>query len=150
MITTEEKNMMKIAIINGPNLNLLGKREPGIYGNSSFEAYYETLVKDYPEVEFSYFQSNHEGSLIDKLHEWGFDYDGIVLNAAAYTHTSIALGDAIRAISTPVIEVHISDIYKRESFRHVSMIEDACVTSFIGLGLESYRKGVEAIIRKEF
>ncbi len=141
---------MRIAIINGPNLNLLGKREPGIYGNTSFENYYETLVKDYPDVSLSYFQSNHEGTLIDKLQEWGFDYDGIILNAGGYTHTSIALADCIRAIKTPVIEVHISDIYKREAFRHVSMIQPACARSFIGFGLESYRKGLEAIIHHDF
>lgn len=140
---------MRICIINGPNLNLLGKREPGIYGQRSFEDYLEELRSDFPEVAIDYFQSNHEGSLIDKLQEAGFECDGIVLNAAAYTHTSIALADAIRAVPAPVIEVHISDIYQREAFRHVSMIQDACATSFIGFGLDSYRKGVEAIVRHE-
>lgn len=138
--------MIRIAIINGPNLNLLGKREPGIYGNQSFESYFETLKKDFPQVRFEYYQSNHEGDLIDKIQSIGFDYEGIVLNAGGYTHTSIALGDCIRAVSTPVIEVHISDISKRESFRHVSMIEAACKATIAGYGMESYRKGVEAIL----
>ncbi|MDP4277836.1 MAG: type II 3-dehydroquinate dehydratase [Bacteroidota bacterium] len=138
--------MIKIAIINGPNLNLLGKREPTIYGNQSFEAYFETIKADYPQVKFDYFQSNHEGSLIDKIQEIGFDFDGIVLNAGGYTHTSIALADCIRAVTTPVIEVHISDIRKREDFRHVSMIESACKATFAGFGMESYRKGIEAIL----
>lgn len=138
--------MYHIAIINGPNLNLLGKREPGIYGNQSFESYLETLKADYPQVTFTYFQSNHEGALIDKIQEIGFDYDGIVLNAGGYTHTSIALADCIRAIKAPVIEVHISDIRLREPFRQVSMIESACKATFSGFGLESYRKGVDAIL----
>lgn len=138
--------MIRIAIINGPNLNLLGKREPGIYGNQSFESYFEQLKADFPGVEFEYYQSNHEGDLIDKIQAVGFDYDGIVLNAGGYTHTSIALGDCIRAVTTPVIEVHISAISKREPFRRVSMIESACRASFAGFGLESYRKGVEAIL----
>jgi len=138
--------MIKIAIINGPNLNLLGKREPGIYGNQSFEEYFEILQTLYPQVEFSYFQSNHEGSLIDKIQELGFDFDGIVLNAGGYTHTSIALGDCIRAIRSPVMEVHISDISKREAFRQVSMIESACKGTFAGFGMDSYRRGVDAIL----
>lgn len=138
--------MFKIAIINGPNLNLLGKREPGIYGNQSFEDYFETLKARYPLVEFVYFQSNHEGSLIDKIQEFGFEFDGIVLNAGGYTHTSIALGDCIRAVPAPVIEVHISDITKREAFRQVSMIESACKATFAGFGMDSYRKGVDAIL----
>lgn len=138
--------MIRIAIINGPNLNLLGKREPGIYGNQSFESYFELLKADFPEVNFAYYQSNHEGDLIDKIQAIGFDYDGIVLNAGGYTHTSIALGDCIRAVSTPVIEVHISDVSKREPFRHVSMIESACKATFAGYGMDSYRKGVEAIL----
>lgn len=138
--------MIKIAIINGPNLNLLGKREPGIYGNQSFECYYETLKAAYPEVYFEYYQSNHEGSLIDKIQEIGFDYDGIILNAGGYTHTSIALGDCIRAVRTPVIEVHISDISKREPFRHISMIEAACKATFAGFGMDSYRRGVDALL----
>jgi 3-dehydroquinate dehydratase II len=138
--------MIKIAIINGPNLNLLGKREPGIYGNQSFESYFETLKGLYPEISFEYYQSNHEGSLIDKIQETGFDYDGIILNAGGYTHTSIALHDCIRAVTTPVIEVHISDIKKREDFRQHSMIEAACKATFAGFGMDSYRKGVEALL----
>lgn len=138
--------MIKIAIINGPNLNLLGKREPGIYGNQSFEDYFESLKALYPQIEFVYYQSNHEGSLIDKIQEFGFDFDGIVLNAGGYTHTSIALGDCIRAVKTPVIEVHISDISKREAFRHVSMIGDACKGTFAGFGMDSYRRGVDAVL----
>ena len=137
---------LKIAIINGPNLNLLGKREPGIYGNQTFESYYETLKEKYPDVEFEYYQSNHEGSLIDKIQEMGFEYEGIVLNAGGYTHTSIALADCIRAVSTPVIEVHISDISKRESFRQISMIEPACKATFAGFGMDSYRRGIDALL----
>jgi 3-dehydroquinate dehydratase II len=139
--------MLKIAIINGPNLNLLGKREPGIYGNQSFEDYLEELKGHFPQVDFLYYQSNHEGSLIDKIQELGFEYDGIVLNAGGYTHTSIALHDCIKAVTTPVIEVHISDIRKREAFRHVSMIEAACRKTFAGFGMDSYRMGVEAILK---
>jgi 3-dehydroquinate dehydratase-2 len=138
--------MVKIAIINGPNLNLLGKREPGIYGNRSFEDYLEELKGKYPTVSFTYFQSNHEGALIDKIQELGFDYDGIVLNAGGYTHTSIALHDCIKAVSTPVVEVHISDIQQREDFRKISMIEAACVKTFAGFGLDSYRMGVDALL----
>lgn len=141
---------MKIAIINGPNLNLLGRREPDIYGSQSFEDYFELLKQDYPQLELEYFQSNHEGAIIDKLHEVGFSYDGIILNAAAYTHTSIAISDAIKAIDTPVIEVHISDIYKREEFRHISWMEAVCVTSFVGHGMESYRMAIEAFIQNVF
>lgn len=138
--------MIKIAIINGPNLNLLGKREPDIYGNQSFEDYLESLKKQYPQVEFVYYQSNHEGFLIDKIQELGYDYDGIVLNAGGYTHTSVALGDCIKAVTTPVMEVHISDIDKREDFRKVSMIKQACKGTFAGYGLDSYRRGVDAIL----
>jgi len=140
------QNMIKIAIINGPNLNLLGKREPGIYGNQSFENYYELLKEKFPQVEFLYFQSNHEGSLIDKIQEIGFEYDGILLNAGGYTHTSIALGDCIKAVTTPVVEVHISDLSKRENFRQISMIKDACKETFAGFGMDSYRRGVDAIL----
>jgi 3-dehydroquinate dehydratase II len=138
--------MIKIAIINGPNLNLLGRREPEIYGNQSFEDYFEILKDRYKNVNFIYFQSNHEGSLIDKIQEVGFEYDGIILNAGGYTHTSIALGDCIRAIKTPVIEVHLSDISKREDFRQVSMIKSACVETFAGFGMDSYRKAIDAIL----
>ena len=137
---------MKILILNGPNLNLLGKREPGIYGAQGFEEYYEELRKRYPNVEFEYFQSNIEGEMIDKLHEVGFSYDGIVLNAGAYTHTSVALQDAIRGIAAPVVEVHISNVHKREEFRHHSMISCACLGVICGFGLDSYRLGVEALL----
>lgn len=139
--------MLKIAIINGPNLNLLGKREPGIYGNQSFEDYLEELKGLFPQVDFLYYQSNHEGSLIDKIQELGFEYDGIVLNAGGYTHTSIALHDCIKAVTTPVVEVHISDIRKREAFRHVSMIEAACKETIAGFGMDSYRRGVDVILK---
>lgn len=118
--------MKKIQIINGPNLNLLGKREPTVYGNASFEDYLSELRAHFPQCEISYYQSNVEGEIINKIHEVGFEYDGIVLNAGAYTHTSIALYDAIKAVTTPVVEVHISNVHARESFRHVSMISAAC------------------------
>lgn len=134
---------MKIQIINGPNLNLLGVREKSIYGDSSFDSYFANLQQRYPEHEFLYFQSNKEGELIDKLHEVGFDFDGIILNAGAYTHTSIAIADAIAGINTPVIEVHISNVYKRESFRHKSMLAANCVGVIAGFGLNSYRLAVE-------
>lgn len=140
--------LMKIQIINGPNINLLGKREPSIYGAKSFENYLEELKAAYPDIEFSYFQSNVEGLMIDKIHEVGFDYDGIVLNAGAYTHTSIALQDAIRAVKTPVVEVHISNVHAREEFRHKSMIACACVGVICGFGLNSYRLAVEALTQK--
>ena len=139
---------MKIQIINGPNINLLGKREPSIYGGRSFEDYLEELKARYPQVEFDYYQSNVEGFLIDKIHEVGFDVDGIVLNAGAYTHTSIALQDAIRAVTSPTIEVHISNVHQREEFRHKSMISCACVGVICGFGLDSYRLGVEALLEK--
>lgn len=137
---------MKIQIINGPNINLLGKREPSVYGSRSFDDYLKELVERYPQVEFSYYQSNVEGEMINKIHEVGFDCDGIVLNAGAYTHTSIALQDAIRAVTTPVIEVHISNVHQREEFRHKSMISCACVGVICGFGLDSYRLGVEALL----
>lgn len=137
---------MNILILNGPNLNLLGKREPEIYGNRGFADYYEELVRMYPNVTFEYFQSNIEGEMIDKIHEVGFDYDGIVLNAGAYTHTSVALMDAIKAVDTPVVEVHISNVHKREEFRHKSMISCACVGVICGFGLDSYRLAVEALL----
>ena len=139
---------MKIQIINGPNINLLGKREPSIYGSQSFEDYLEELKKRYSQVDFDYYQSNVEGEMINKIHEVGFEYDGIVLNAGAYTHTSIALQDAIRAVTTPVIEVHISNVHQREEFRHKSMISCACVGVICGFGLDSYRLGVEAFLAK--
>ena len=121
---------MRICIINGPNLNLLGKREPSIYGNSSFETYLEDLKKGFPQVSFDYFQSNIEGEIIDKLHQLGFDYEGIVLNAGAYTHTSVGIADAVKAISTPVVEVHISNTHTRESFRHLSLFHQLQKGSF--------------------
>ncbi|BCI63823.1 MULTISPECIES: type II 3-dehydroquinate dehydratase [Bacteroidales] len=139
---------MNILIINGPNLNLLGKREKSVYGESSFEDYLELLRKHYPDHIIHYFQSNIEGELIDQIHKYGFDIDGIILNAGAYTHTSIALSDAIRAIPAPVVEVHISNIHNRESYRHVSMIAAACKGSVIGFGLDSYRLAVEALVNK--
>ena len=136
---------MKIQIINGPNLNLLGKREPGIYGNQGFEPYLKELQERYPEIEFSYYQSNHEGGLIDKIHEVGFTFDGIVLNAGAYTHTSVALHDALKAVPCPAIEVHISNVHQREEFRHKSFISAACKGVICGFGLDSYRLAVEAL-----
>ena len=140
---------MKIQIINGPNINLLGKREPSIYGSQSFEDYLEELKARYPNVTFEYYQSNVEGEMINKIHEVGFDFDGIILNAGAYTHTSIALQDAIRAIKSPVIEVHISNVHKREEYRHKSMISCACVGVICGFGLDSYRLAVEAMLSKQ-
>ncbi len=140
--------MMKIQVINGPNINLLGKREPSIYGSVSFEDYLQQLRAAFPDVWIDYYQSNVEGEMINKLHEVGFDYDGIVLNAGAYTHTSIALQDAIRAITAPVIEVHISNVHKREEFRHKSMISCACLGVICGFGLDSYRLAVDALIHQ--
>lgn len=141
---------MWIQIINGPNINLLGKREPSIYGSVSFEDYLAELCAKYPEVQIDYYQSNIEGELIDKIQQVGFDADGIILNAGAYTHTSIALQDAIRAVKSPVIEVHISNVHTREAFRHVSMISCACVGVICGFGLNSYRLALEALLdRKE-
>ena len=139
---------MKILIINGPNINLLGKREPAIYGSQSFDDYLVELKQAYPQVEFEYFQSNIEGEMINKIHQIGFDYDGIVLNAGAYTHTSIALQDAIRAVTSPVIEVHISNVHAREEFRHRSMISCACLGVIAGFGMDSYRLAVEALLNK--
>ena len=141
---------MKILIINGPNLNLLGQREPGIYGSSSFDDYLKKLRQAYPDVEIDYFQSNIEGELINKLQEAGFTScpvcDGIVLNAGAYTHTSIALHDCIRSLKCPVVEVHISNVHAREEFRHKSMISSACKGVIAGFGLDSYRLAIEALI----
>lgn len=137
---------MRIQIINGPNINLLGKREPSIYGAVSFEDYLVTLRALYPDVQIDYYQSNIEGEMINKIHEIGFSYDGIVLNAGAYTHTSIALQDAIRAVTTPIIEVHISNVHTREEFRHKSMISCACMGVICGFGLDSYRLAMEALL----
>jgi len=134
----------RIYIINGPNLNLLGLREPEIYGSKSFESYFKELKKKYPEVEIEYFQSNHEGGIIDYLHKHGFESEtGIILNAGGLSHTSISLRDAVEAIETPVIEVHISDIYRRESFRKNSFLMDVCIANFIGKGLEGYDMAIE-------
>jgi len=129
---------MQIAIINGPNLNLLGKREPEVYGKQNFEHYFEGLQKAYPGVRFSYFQSNVEGELIDKLQEYGFDFDGIIMNPGGYTHTSVAIGDAIAAITTPVIEVHISNVHAREDFRKISHVSAKSKGTIAGLGLKGY------------
>ncbi|TAJ15709.1 type II 3-dehydroquinate dehydratase [Marinilabiliaceae bacterium JC017] len=136
---------MNVLIINGPNLNLLGIRETSIYGEKSFTQYFEGICKKYPQYHFEYFQSNIEGELIDKIHEVGYSYDGIVLNAGAYTHTSLALADAISAVKTPVIEVHISNVFKREKVRHHSFIAPVCMGSISGFGLDSYRLAIEAL-----
>lgn len=138
---------MKIIIINGPNLNLLGKREPEVYGNETFEDYFKKLSNEFPSVTLTYYQSNIEGELIDKLQEVGFDYDGIILNAAAYTHTSIGIGDAVKAIKTPVIEVHISNTFSRETFRHQSYISPNAKGIIIGFGLESYRLAIQSFLK---
>ena len=137
---------MRVIIINGPNLNLLGQREPSVYGADNFEAYFATLQRAYPQLELSYFQSNHEGALLDKLHEVGFSYDGIILNAGAYTHTSVALHDAIRTITTPVVEVHISNTFAREAFRHHSYISAVAKGVIVGFGMESYRLALESFL----
>jgi 3-dehydroquinate dehydratase-2 len=134
---------MKIMIINGPNLNLLGKREPGIYGAQTFEDFFQSLRQSFPALDLTYFQSNHEGALVEKIHEVGFDFDGIVLNAAAYTHTSVAIADAIAAVSAPVVEVHISNVHARESFRHHSHLSRVCKGVILGFGLESYRLALQ-------
>ncbi|MCC7521637.1 MAG: type II 3-dehydroquinate dehydratase [Flavobacteriaceae bacterium] len=139
---------MRIAIINGPNLNLLGKREPEVYGSTSFEQYLELLKHKYPQVQFAYFQSNVEGELISKIQEYGFDWDGIILNAAAYTHTSVGIGDAIKAIQTPVVEVHISNIWARESFRHHSYVSSNAKGVIAGFGLLSYDLAVDSLLGK--
>ena len=138
--------MKKIIIINGPNLNLLGKRELDIYGSQSFEGYFKSLQEDFSDLELDYFQSNIEGELIDKLHDVGFTYDGIVLNAAAYTHTSVGIGDAVKGISTPVIEVHISNTYSREEFRHQSFISPNAKGVVLGFGLKSYALALQSFL----
>ncbi|RRJ92773.1 type II 3-dehydroquinate dehydratase [Paenimyroides tangerinum] len=135
---------MKIIIINGPNLNLLGKREPTIYGNETFENYFNTLKSQFKNIELSYYQSNIEGELIDKIQEVGFEHDGIIINAGGYTHTSIAIADAISSISTPVIEVHISNTFARESFRHKSFLSNVCKGIIIGFGLDSYKLAIQS------
>ena len=137
---------MKIIIINGPNLNLLGKREPNVYGSDSFEDYFESLQHKYSTIDFFYFQSNIEGEIIDKLHEIGFNYDGIILNAAAYTHTSVGIGDAVKGIETPVVEVHISNVHAREEFRHQSFIAANAKGVIVGFGLKSYELAVQSFL----
>ena len=138
---------MKIVIINGPNLNLLGAREPNIYGNQTFDEYFESLKSDFPQLEFDYFQSNVEGELINIIQREGFSCDGILLNAAAYTHTSVGICDAIKAINTPVIEIHISNTFSRENFRHKSYISPVAKGIIVGFGLDSYRLGVESFLK---
>jgi len=140
---------MKIAIINGPNLNLLGKREPGIYGSMSFEQYLEELKKKYPQVNFHYYQSNVEGELINELQRVGFEYDGIIMNPGGYTHTSVAIGDAIAAIKTPVVEVHISNVHAREDFRKLSHVSGKSAGSIIGLGLKGYELALQYLMSRE-
>jgi 3-dehydroquinate dehydratase-2 len=138
---------LKIAIINGPNLNLLGTREPDIYGNQTFEEYLKVLVNDYPKISFDYFQSNIEGAIINQIQKVGFSCDAIILNAAAYTHTSVGIGDAVKAIDVPVIEVHISNTFSREDFRHKSYLTPVAKGIIVGFGLDSYRLGVEALLK---
>jgi 3-dehydroquinate dehydratase II len=140
---------MKIIIINGPNLNLLGTREPEVYGSQNFENYLKDLKGSFKSIDIDYYQSNVEGEIINKLHQVGFSYDGIILNAGGYTHTSIAISDAIAAIQTPVVEVHISNIYAREEFRHKSIISKECIGMITGLGLEGYQLAVSYIINKK-
>ncbi len=140
---------MNIHIINGPNLNLLGKREPDLYGNLSFEAFFEVLKQEFQEVNLSYYQSNIEGELINKLHEKGFIVDGIILNAGGYTHTSVAIGDAVAAIKTPVVEVHISNIFAREEYRHISLIAGKCIGSISGFGMDSYKLAIIGLMNRK-
>jgi 3-dehydroquinate dehydratase-2 len=139
---------MRIQIINGPNLNLLGKREPHVYGGQSFETFFQTLMQSFPQVELHYFQSNVEGEMVNMIQEVGFEFDGIILNAGAYTHTSVAIHDAIAAISTPVVEVHISNIYAREEFRHTSVITSKCAGLITGFGLQSYALALIYLLNK--
>lgn len=140
---------MKLAIINGPNLNLLGKREPTVYGNQDFDSFFESLQTKYPSIQLEYFQSNIEGEIVTAIQKYGFDYDGIILNPAAYTHTSVAIGDAIAAIKTPVIEVHISNTHARESFRHLSHVSAKAIGSIFGLGLNGYILAIEHFIQSK-
>lgn len=140
---------MKIIIINGPNLNLLGKREPDVYGHQDFESFFKQIKANFSNVDIEYFQSNIEGEIVGKIQEKGFDYDGIILNAGAYTHTSVAISDAIAAVKTPVVEVHISNIYAREEFRHKSIISKECVGMISGLGLEGYLLALTYLINKK-
>jgi len=140
---------MKIQIINGPNLNLLGVREKSIYGSTGFDTYLDSLRQRFANIDIQYYQSNVEGEIINKLHEIGFNYEGIVLNAGAYTHTSVAIADAIAAINSPVIEVHISNVYKREEFRHTSLLAANCKGVIAGFGMDSYRLAIEALLETE-
>ncbi|MFL0090354.1 type II 3-dehydroquinate dehydratase [Tenacibaculum maritimum] len=140
---------MKIIILNGPNLNLLGKREPEIYGNRTFQDYFLDLKRKFSTIHLEYFQSNIEGEIIDKLHEVGFEYDGIILNAAAYTHTSVGIGDAVKGIETPVVEVHISNVHSREDFRHISYIAPNAKGILSGFGLQSYDLAIQSFMVKE-
>ncbi|WP_421824607.1 type II 3-dehydroquinate dehydratase [Flagellimonas oceanensis] len=137
---------MKLMIINGPNLNLLGKREPEVYGSTTFEDYFNQLREKFSQVELEYYQSNIEGELIGKIQEVGFDYDGIILNAAAYTHTSVGIGDAVKAVETPVIEVHISNTHQREEYRHVSYISPGAKGVILGFGLQSYNLAIQSFL----
>ena len=139
---------MRLLIINGPNLNLLGKREPEVYGHTSFEDFFVELKNKFPQVQFDYFQSNIEGELINKLHEVGFSFDGIIFNPGAYTHTSVAIGDAVAGIKSPVIEVHLSNVFAREEFRHISYVAPKAIGSICGLGLDGYRLAVEYFLKK--
>jgi 3-dehydroquinate dehydratase II len=139
---------MRIAIVNGPNLNLLGKREKNIYGEKKFETYLEELKMKFPEIDLEYFQSNIEGEIINYIHHVGFEFDGIIINAGAYTHTSVAIRDAISGVKTPVVEIHISNILTRENFRHESIIGPACVGTIMGFGLDSYRLGIESFLKE--
>ena len=138
--------MKTIFIINGPNLNLLGKREPDVYGSESFEVFFEKLKQKFPDTKLVYYQSNSEGEIIDKIQEAGFSADGIVLNAGAYTHTSLAIADAVKAVPAPVVEVHISNVFKREDYRHHSFLSEVCQGCIIGFGLNSYVLAVEALV----
>tara|TARA_B100001057_G_scaffold490277_1_gene578220 strand:- start:269 stop:724 length:456 start_codon:yes stop_codon:yes gene_type:complete len=147
MVNFDKFLKMKIVIINGPNLNLLGTREPGIYGDKTFDEYFEGLKISFPDVEFDYFQSNIEGVLIDTIQKEGFSCDGILVNAAAYTHTSVGIGDAIKAIDAPVVEIHISNTFSREDFRHKSYLSSVVKGIIVGFGLDSYRLGVESLLK---
>ena len=138
--------MPRILILNGPNLNLLGKREPNIYGSRTFDAFFEELKASFPDAELHYFQSNHEGALLDKIHEIGFSFDGLVINAGALTHTSVALGDALAAITTPAVEVHISNVHAREAFRHHSYLSAKAKGVIVGLGLKGYELAIRALL----
>lgn len=140
---------MQIAIINGPNLNLLGKREPGVYGSMSFDEYFEGLQSRFPDVTFHYFQSNVEGELINEIQRVGFSFDGIIINPGGYTHTSVALGDAIAAITTPVVEVHISNVHAREDFRKISHVSAKCKGTIAGLGLKGYELALRSLVEKQ-